>query len=232
MTAPGIEAAGGFCYSFREMKARWLQSRVLFLLLTFAAFLTGVLPQRPNVEAPDNLPKLRFGQTFAASDFDRDGLLDVARLHASSSYKSVKILLSRTHQLVTFRFDSKHVETGSIFADDVDKDGAPDLIWSDLINSNDVVVWLGNGSGQFVRDTSRAYVTGFTLGETAIIPPDEASHETALGCESRQPLDQLAGHNTGARVPPEFPKHPSDQLQIISAAICLPADRGPPAIVS
>src|SRR5262245_50233561 len=107
-----------FWYSVREMKARWLQSRVLFLLLTFAAFLVGVLPQRPNVEARNDPPKLRFGQTLAASDFDRDGLLDIARLHASSSYKSVRVLLSRTHQLVTLRFDSKHIETGSIFADD------------------------------------------------------------------------------------------------------------------
>ena len=124
---------------------------VLLALVVARAGCASALPhptsQKPLVKATF----LRFGQTLALADFDGDNRIDRATLSGTGRSKSLDIRLSHTTTHTLLHFDTLDSEHGSVFAGDIDNDGDNDLVWTDLIHPDDVVVWLADGTGRFER---------------------------------------------------------------------------------
>ena len=214
------------------MNVRWLTTRAAFFLLTLTIYSGSTLPKARYGETLQSPARLRFGQSIALSDFDADGLVDVARLDTSGSHKNVAILLSASRKLSFLHFDSRGVGNGTLLAQDVDNDGAPDLVWTDLLREDSVVVWLSDGSGDFEQVTACAYGGPFTLGGTNIAAPGELNHETAINFETKRPLDQMLVQACVDRTATRLPNQPSDRIATSTPVLEQPADRGPPPLLS
>jgi hypothetical protein len=218
------------------MNVRRLTTSAAFLLLALTLYSGGTLPQRGtlpqerNAEASESVASLRFGQSIALSDFDADGLVDEATVDGSSLHKSVGILLSGTGKRSFLHFNACRANYGSLFAQDVDNDGATDLIWTDPLHANDVVVWLGNGSGQFERVDPRDYVAGFALGITEVAQPDGSNQETAINFETNRLLDQTLSQKCLNQRASELPNDYPDRLATSSPALGQPTGRDPPLL--
>lgn len=206
------------------MNVRWLTTRAVFLLLAFPTCSANALPQ--HSAAFDT--RLRFGQSVALSDFDDDGLIDEARLDAYHFHKRVGILLSRTGKVFVLNFDTKRPHRGSLFAKDVDSDGTTDLVWSDLLHADDVVVWLGDGSGGFERAQPSSNGDEFTLGYKSVNAPDEEDREPAINFESNRQLDQPRIQKCIDWASTERGTQHYGFVFTLSPALSQPADRGPP----
>jgi hypothetical protein len=212
------------------MNVRWLTSKAAFLLLALVVLGANRLPQSAHTETSPRSASSRFGQSIALSDFDADGLVDEARLDGSSLRRSVGILLSGTGKRSFLHFNANRANYGSLFAQDVDNDGATDLIWTDPLHANDVVVWLGNGSGQFERVDSREYRGGFALGNTEVTQPDGSNQETAITFETNRLLDQTFSQKCLDQRASELPNDYPDRLATSSPALGQPTGRDPPLL--
>jgi FG-GAP-like repeat len=219
-----------FCYSLREMNVRWLTSKAAFLLLALLVLGANRLPPGIHAETPNRSAVSRFTQSIALSDFDADGLIDEARLDGSSLHRSVGILLSGTGKRSFLHFNANRANYGSLFAQDIDNDGATDLIWTDPLDANNVVVWLGNGSGQFERVDPGEYGGGFALGETEVAQPDDSNQETAINFETNRPLDQAFSQKCLDQSASELPNDYPDRLATSSPALGQPTGRAPPLL--
>lgn len=207
-------------------------TRAAFLLFALVIYLGGALPQQRHAEASMSVEPLRFGQSIALSDFDADGLVDEARLEGSSLRKSVGILLSGTGKRSFLHFNADRAIHGSLFAQDIDNDGATDLIWTDPFRSNDVIVWLGDGNGRFEEVDSNEYGLGFALGNTDIAEPDGSNQETAINFEANRPLDQTLSPKFLDQSASELPNDYPDRLAVSSPALGQPTGRDPPFLLS
>jgi hypothetical protein len=214
------------------MNVRRLTTSAAFLLLFFTLYSGGTLPQQRNAEASESVAPLRFVQSVVLSDFDADGLVDEARLDGSSLHRSVGILLSGTGKRLFLHFNANRANCGSLFAQDIDNDGATDLIWTDPLHANDVVVWLGNGSGQFERVDPREYAGGFALANTEIAQPGESNQETAINFETSRLLDQTLSQKCLDQSASELPNDYPDRLATSSPALGQPTGRDPPPLHS
>ena len=214
------------------MNVRRFTTRAVLLLLVLAVYPAGTHPQHRCLEASENRSPLRFGQSIALSDFDADGLIDEARLDSSGPGKRVKIPLSRTGKLLVLHFDTKPGELGSLIAQDVDNDGATDLVYTDLLHADDVIVWLGDGAGQFERVSAKVYRDRFTLGYKNVDAPDGSARETAINSETTRPLELSLVHKCACHVTAELPNVHVDRIADLSPALGHPADRSPPSLLS
>jgi hypothetical protein len=221
-----------FWYSLREMNVRWVTTRLALLLQVLAIFSLSTPPQQRNVEAAEIPSRLRFGQSVVLSDFDADGLIDEARLDGSSAHRSVGVMLSGTGKLSVLHFDTRSVSSGALIAEDVDNDGAPDLIWTDLLRADSVIVWRGDGGGEFERSPDCAHCGGFTLGETNVAVPAGANQETAINVETSRPFDQTLSQKGIDPIATDLPNHDFDLIETSSPSLSQPAERGPPYILS
>src|SRR5262249_55086294 len=141
------------CYSLREMPRSAQRSRHLLLavivVLVLGSCCANALPQlnrRPSTHASS----LQFDQSLALADFDGDTRVDEAKLTVSGRNKKVEIRLSKAAAVTSLDFETLTSDQGSLFAEDIDQDGDEDLIWSDLLHPDQVVVWLDDG-GHFSR---------------------------------------------------------------------------------
>ena len=214
------------------MSTWWLTPKVAFLLLCLAVFSTGIIPNQQNAEPADHSAWLRFGQSIALSDFDEDGLIDQARVDRAGLLKSVQIVLSSTGKPVVLRFDTRGGDCGSLFAQDVDNDGVTDLVWTDLLHSDDVVVWLGDGNGEFERIPRRLYADAFTLGDVTLTAPDGSTHETAIGEGTNRCLDKTRIQKAVECVETDLPSDRLDRVDTLCPALSQTAVRGPPHLLS
>ena len=214
------------------MNVRWLTSKAAFLLLALVVLGANRLPPGVHAETSHRSAVSRFGQSIAVSDFDADGLIDEARLDGSSLRRSVGILLSGTGKRSFLHFDANRANYGSLFAQDVDNDGATDLVWTDLLHADDVIVWLGDGTGQFERASTIAYRDRFTLGNTTVYAPEWSDHEPVINSETNRPLDPSPVHKCGLRVAIELPNLHVDGVATLSPALGQPAGRSPPFLLS
>ena len=209
------------------MTNRRLAPRVGFLLLWLAIIAAGIVPPKQEAKLQSST-WLRFGQSIALSDFDEDGLIDQARLHRDGLLKTVEIILSGAVKPVVLRFDARGGDYGSIFARDVDNDGSTDLIWTDLLHSDDVVVWFGDGNGKFERLPNRLYADAFTLFDVNLSMPEGVAHEPSIaagtyrwsGGKSNQTLIAWAAAN--------LPGNRLERVETLDPALSLTAVRGPP----
>ncbi len=214
------------------MNVRRLTTSAAFLLLILSLYSGGTLPQQGNAEASGRVAPLRFGQSIVVSDFDQDGLVDEATLDGSSLQKSVGILLSGTGKRSFLHFNANRANYGSLFAQDVDNDGATDLVWTDLLHADDVIVWLGDGTGQFERASTIAYRDRFTLGNTTVYASEWSDHEPVIHAETNRRLDPSPVHKCGLRVAIELPNLHVDGVATLSPALGQPAGRSPPFLLS
>jgi hypothetical protein len=212
------------------MNVRWLTSKAAFLLLALVVLGASILPQKVHTETPHWPAASRFAQSIALSDFDADGLIDEARLDGSSLHRSVGILLSGTGKRSFLHFNANRANCGSLFAQDVDNDGATDLIWTDPLHTNDVVVWLGTGTGQFQRVDTREYSGGVALGNQQVAQPDGSNQETAINFETNRPLDQTLSQKCLDQSASELPSDYPGRLAISSPALGKPTGRAPPLL--
>lgn len=207
---------------------RSLIRKAVFLLLGLTICVMTALPQRRDSAVPESATWLRFGQAIALSDFDADGLIDQARIDGSGVNRKVEVMLSRGGKPLVLQLDSNLADRGSLFAQDVDNDGATDLIWTDLLHADGVVVWLGNGGGQFARVPACMYRDGFTLAAANVDVPVEATDKTSINCPTNRSLDQVLISGCGDRVANELLRQRPDQVADSRAALGEPTDRGPP----
>ena len=214
------------------MTDRRLTTRAAFLLLAVTMFSGGAHQRHRYAEAPESVEPLRFGQSIALSDFDADGLVDEARLEGSSLGKSVGVLLSGTGKRSFLHFNSNRIVHGSLLAQDIDNDGATDLIWTDLFRSNDVVVWLGDGSGGFEQVDSSECGRSFAPGNTDVAEPDGSYQETAINFETNRPSEQPLNQKSLDRSASELPNYYPDRLATSSPALGQPTGRDPPFFLS
>ena len=182
--------------------------------------------------SPKPVNQVRFSQFTAISDFDSDGVLDEATIEGSSFHKSVGILLSRSGKRSFLHFRPEHPIDGSLFAADLDNDGATDLIWADPLNRGDVAVWLGDGSGKFERVDSSQFFSDFELGDPEIATPDGSNEETVFISETNRPLDQNVNQKSFDRIASNVSNTYTDQPATPSPALGQLTGRDPPAFPS
>src|SRR3989442_114101 len=218
-------------YSLREMFRLFTTKAVLFVLALTAYGANFVLQQR-CAAASENPARLRFGHSVALSDFDSDGLIDQARVEGSGPRKSIEVVLSQSGKLLVLHFDTFEGSHGSLFADDVNNDGATDLIWTDLLHADDVVVWLGNGDGRFERTPPNAFRDEFTLSDVNVTAPAESTHDPAINSEINRQIDYASLQKffdwTARRLADEL----SDRLPTLAVALGSQTDRGPPFLLN
>ena len=204
----------------------------LMLLLAARAYSSSVLPHQEYREGPNKGTFLRFEQALALADFDGDGRLDKATLAGTGRSKSLEIRLSHTKTSTLLRFDTLTSERGAVFSEDVDNDGDNDLVWTDLIHPDDVIVWLDDGAGRFERVCPDRYAREFVLTDAPAVDDPENPREDLAASPQR---DSFASSSPAPR-----PSHPAGNktydsqwphapLADCCRRTCL--ERGPPSLL-
>jgi len=203
-------------------------TRPYLLLLALSFCWLG--PSRPATHPQPALaqPRLRFGQSLAMSDFDGDGRADLAILSETGQQKDIEICLSSTGTHSKLRFDSQTIGRGSLFAEDVDHDGATDLIWTDLLHPDDVIIWFGDGTGRFERICPHEYANLFVITGSAQVSSENQARDDGLTCSSNRLLDLAVGKQCGHRTGTSVPGFPVNCVQLRRGIRRQPSDRGPP----
>lgn len=140
---------------------------------------------------------LRFGQTLALGDFDNDGSLDRARLASTGWHKTIEVQSGLVGSPSWLHFESSSLAQGSIFSQDLDNDGDLDLIWTDLLHADAVIVWLGDGEGRFERADAKEFAKDFTLGGFNVTQPEESQPEQASDDETNSPVELKVNDDCG-----------------------------------
>jgi hypothetical protein len=209
----------------------WSKLSVLLLILTIVTYCQSPAADRRAFAAPPG-PGLSFGQSLALTDFDGDHIIDRAILAVVGFSKSIHLSFSSNKEPSVLRFDTSSSSHGSLFARDIDHDGDIDLIWTDLINPDNVVVWLNDGTGQFERVCHRYSGDGFTLGTTTLERFSEQTRELAISSSNPTSADQaLDEHSWFLMSLLQLGSAPTQVFLPSSSRLRLPG-RGPPQILS
>ncbi|HJZ68288.1 MAG TPA: VCBS repeat-containing protein [Blastocatellia bacterium] len=211
---------------------RWFTTKAVFFVLALTVYGANLLPQQRCAAASENPVLLRFGHSIALSDFDSDGLIDQARVEGSGPRKSIEVVLSQSGKLLVLHFDTFEGSHGSLFADDVNNDGATDLIWTDLLHADDVVVWLGDGDGRFERTSPTAFRDEFTLNDVNVVAPAESAHDPAINFGISRPIDYAQLQRFLDWSAPRLPNELSDRLPTLAVALESQTVRGPPLLLN
>jgi hypothetical protein len=201
---------------------------------SLTVFVAGVCcasasPGRDTPTASDGGAFLHFGQSLALADFDGDDRIDTATLSSTGRNKDIEIRLSRAKSRIVLRFDTQTSELGSLFSRDVDNDGDNDLIWSNLLRADDVVIWLDDGSGRFDRVPSDEYANIFVLSNAPACGGSEIPRaDYALGSRYDPSSALLLAQKTEwpARTP--IFRAEWGSVPIHTGILSTPFDRGPP----
>jgi hypothetical protein len=123
--------------------------------------------------SPDSLPLF--------SDFDGDNKLDQAELISNGSQKSIHVSLGK-FSWTSLSFDSGVSDRGHLVSDDIDSDGDADLLWISQSSPKTVVLWLGDGRGNFSRadEHERGRIQAFLLQARQPQISDDSNDDTAL----------------------------------------------------
>lgn len=204
---------------------------LLTFLVTRADFVTAS-PGREYREASGRTSLFHFGQSQAFADFDGDNRLDLAMLSGVGRNKSLEIYLSHTKAHTLVNFHTQTSEPGSLFTRDIDNDGDNDLIWTDLLHPDDVVVWLDDGTGRFECVCPDEYAADFVLTDRPSCGDSEGPHQDFALSPQRDPSPALSP----ARKTDHFDRAESfaekrPRPSIVSFPFQFPFDRGPPSTV-
>ena len=202
----------------------------LLIVMVAGVCCANALPRHNTQPTSDRTSFLHFGQSLALADFDGDNRIDIATLSGGGRNKDIEIHLSRAKARILLRFNTLTSELGSLFTSDVDNDGDNDLIWSDLLRADDVVIWLDDGTGRFDRVTpaERANMfvlsSGPTCGGLEIPREDSASSSqynpsTAIMAAQKADCPTTTVFFGGIRC-----------FALRSGNLRTPSDRGPPLL--
>ena len=201
--------------------------KLLCLLLALSVCCVGMLRPKP-ARGSSAQPLLRFSKSFALSDFDGDGRADLASLSGAGQRKVVDIGLSRTGTRSLLQFETESVGLGSLLAEDVNDDGATDLVWTDLLHPNDVVIWFGDGAGRFERLCPHEYASRFVIRDTGVAKPDGPTTDTAAGCNTKNSLDLAFTKRSVPSIAASAVSSRLNRIQSRQGTSRQPSDRGPP----
>jgi hypothetical protein len=165
---------------FTGMRMARFMGRLATSLLILVA-LVGVVSITRAERSSLAQPRIRYGTRLALADLDGDNLVDKAELGGTGLSKNIRLRLSRTGQFSVLTFDTSSLDRGSLLAQDVNDDGEVDLIWTDLVHPDEVVIWLNNGLGRFERACRGDYGDRFIVGASRISQPFGRSYETGIG---------------------------------------------------
>lgn len=205
---------------------------ILIIFLAARAYCVSASPGMEYREAPSSVTFLRFGQSMALADFDGDDRVDEARLGGFGRNKSIEIYLSHTKARALLHFDTQTSECGSLFTRDIDNDGDNDLIWTDLLHPDDVVIWLDDGTGRFESVCPAKYAAEFVLTDAPACGDSENPHQDLASSPPRDPFPslspehktyQLSWTTTFSGKRPHYP--------IVACCFQTPFDRGPPYLL-
>jgi hypothetical protein len=127
------------------IKVVWLLSASLALTPLLGA-VVKVAPATHKVgwtPSPSVLPSSQ-----VLSDFDGDHKVDTAELSSIGSIRNITVRLGKS-TWKSLVFDSGVTSRGQLFSGDIDSDGDIDLIWLSEESPRKVVIWLGDGQGDF-----------------------------------------------------------------------------------
>lgn len=227
-------AEKGTLLYFRQMLMGLLRLRyatfALLIVIVAGVCSANELPRQNTESTSDRTSFLHFGQSLALADFDGDNRIDTATLSAGGRSKDIEIHLSRGKARVLLRFNTLTSEPGSLFTSDVDNDGDNDLIWTDLLRADDVVIWLDDGTGRFDRVTTGEHANTFVLSNGPTcggfeIPREDSASSSQFNTSSAM----LAAHKADCPTTAVF----------VSGYLCFalpsgnlrtPSDRGPPLL--
>jgi hypothetical protein len=210
------------------MRSRWFTTKAVLFLLSIAACSASATPLPQNTLLPEPATPLRFGQILALADFDADGLVDKATLASWGAHRRVEVMLSRSGKPLVLHFDNGSADRGSLVSQDVDNDGAADLIWTDLLHAEGVVIWMGDGDGRFSRVPASAYANGYTLPDTSFNSPDQTIRETSISAVNHRSSDEVRLSKPDDFPASALPQQRHHRVLLLSPVSDEPTDRGPP----
>ena len=83
-------------------------------------------------------------------DFDGDQRLDQADLHLAGAHRCIRVRFGDSHESHLEFHDAPQV-LGTLLTRDINHDNKPDLIWVYHFQSEQMLVWLGDGLGHFLN---------------------------------------------------------------------------------
>jgi hypothetical protein len=205
----------------------------LLTILVARVYCASALPRQGYQAAPDRTTFLSFGQSVALADFDGDDRIDEATLGGTGRNKNIEIRLSYAKAPTFLHFDTRTSDLGSLFAADIDHDGDNDLIWSDLLHPDDVVIWLDDGTGRFGRVSPDRYADDFVISSAPALGDSEIPHQDFAFSPRHDPFHAASSANESFRSA-RTPIFSSEWRQVLVDACSLrtPLDRGPPSPLS
>lgn len=205
------------------------QTLALVTFLVARICFASALPRHEYQAKPNAKTLLLFGQSVALADFDGDNRIDKATLGGNGRNKSIEIRLSYARTPTFLHFDTVSAEQGSLFAADIDHDGDDDLIWSDLLHPEDVVIWVDDGSGRFGRLCPDTYAEAFVLSDAPALADLEIPHQDFAFSSGHDPLRSLPTGRLSLRLArtPILRGEPT-QAVVDSSSLRATFDRGPP----
>jgi hypothetical protein len=207
-----------------------LASRIVVPLLILVA-LAGIASITGAKRSSAFQPGIPVQTRLALADLDGDNLVDKAELWGTGNSKNIQLRLSRSGKSSVLTFDTSSLDRGSLLAQDVNDDGEIDLIWTDLVHPDAVVIWLNTGFGGFERAGARQYGDRFTLGGVKIDQPYSGDHETCVGMSRVSLGDFLSSAKTPHDGPSPLPcSIPSSRPPASIAFSGPPTDRAPPSV--
>src|SRR5262245_26684763 len=204
--------------------------RILLPLIVFLLF-GRVLPPSSTDRAAGQRPPTYRIQSVAVSDIDGDQLLDRATVTGAGPNKIIRVCLSHNNGSSVLSFSSASLGAGSLLASDVDQDGDVDLVWTDLTNSGEVVVWLNDGVGRFERATLGTFTGGLVIDGQGLAEGNSTERQIPGGTSHRTLLD--AGLTSHPRAQVSRGKHDKRRSGCVRPfpLVVLDPERGPPALL-
>src|SRR5262249_48339087 len=204
---------------------------ILLAVMSARVYCADAFP-RPRLKLP--LPPLLLSgspRRWRLPVFDGTGSSVRLPPAGSGRAKTSETRLSRPKALNFLRFDTLTSERGSIFTRDVDNDGDNDLIWSDLLHPDDVVVWLDDGGGRFERVCPQQFAQSFVLSGAGAFDGFEIPHSDLASSPRHDPLFALLPARMLDRsISGRSPNRGFRQSFARACVLRLPSDRGPPSI--
>jgi len=202
----------------------------LLIVMVAGVCCVNALPRQNTPLTSDRTSFLHFGQSLALADFDGDNNIDTATLIGGGRSKDIEIRFSRAKARVVLRFSTPTSELGSLFATDIDNDGDNDLIWSDLLRADNVVVWLDDGTGRFDRVQPDKYADKFVLSGGPVYSGFEIPREdSASGPRYNQTCAALTPQKLDCSNSPAFLSS-FHWVALRPGKLRTPSDRAPPRL--
>lgn len=231
----GIARLNPPCYSPLKVRSRAFLPRFVALVLT-TCFVVGaccaiVFPRHIDCNSSNIHSFLRFGQHLALADFDGDDRIDRATLDSTGRRKRIDIRFGQAKPSTILYFDTGTEDGGSLFANDVDNDGDNDLIWSDLVHPDNVVVWLDDGTGRFERSKPDQRANEFVLsGGPALLLAESPHQDLVFGQRqdsSLSPSDESKSYSRTL-----VSRYESTQPPPCTGLLLTHSERGPPYLIN